>query len=570
MSESTAESLAVRHRVLLLILIGLLLYVPFLGLRDLWYPDEPDIGEVCLSMYESGDWVAPRRVGVIWVDYPPMLYWAGCISAHALGGVSEFTLRLPNALAAIALVALTCVVVSRWFDPRAGLWAGFMMLTFQQFAYQAVGYRPDVLFSLAIAAGMFAYVAGVGERRRWLLVVLAFVFFGLAMLSKGPLGLLLPGLVLTLWHGSRREWRRILLLAPLSLVALAVYLPWFVLCARAMGADSILYELYAQNIARFFAGDRGHEQPIYYYLTNIWADLAPWSLLLPFAIHWLVRTGRWRDRNLQLCLWWLGTFLVFLTVAVTKRQLYLLPAYPAAAVLLAPWVAAAGRGGEDAPSPRPLRVFGVAMVIMLTVLAVAALTAVIAFDEVVVRAELNALELEAAQAMRAPLAVLGVVLVASALWIAVAWRRVQVRAILVRTGVAHLAIYLVLLAWVLPPMNPTRTYKPQSQWVRDFIGEESHFGLVNLHAGLALRKKGAFAYYSGRLVEEIYSQEEVERFFREHPSSVVLVAQDSAEHIFAGDEAAWRERVVRELQVGRTRYLVVAPRDVSPGAVPGS
>ena len=102
-ADTELGSLALRHRVLLLVLIGLLLYVPFLGLRDLWYPDEPDIGEVCQAMYESGDWVAPRRMGVIWVDYPPMLYWAGAASAHVLGGMSEFALRLPNALAAVRL-----------------------------------------------------------------------------------------------------------------------------------------------------------------------------------------------------------------------------------------------------------------------------------------------------------------------------------------------------------------------------------------------------------------------------------------------------------------------------------
>jgi 4-amino-4-deoxy-L-arabinose transferase-like glycosyltransferase len=547
---------AVRHRVLLLVLIGLLLYVPFLGLRDLWYPDEPDIGEVCQAMYESGDWVAPRRMGVIWVDYPPMLYWAGAASAHALGGMSEFALRLPNALAAVALVALTCVAVSRWLGARAGLWAGFLLLTFQQYAYQAIGYRPDVLFSLWITAGFFAYAAGAGERPRWWLRVLGFACFGLAMLAKGPLGLLLPGLVLTLWHGSRREWRRLLELAPLAAVALAVYLPWFVACARAMGADSILHELYAQNVARFFAGGRGHAQPVYYYLVNVWVDLAPWSLLLPFGIAWLARTGRLRDRDLQLALWWFGTFLVFLTLAVTKRQLYLLPAYPAAALLLAPWVANVGRGDRsDAPSARVAGLFAVVVAALLAVLGAASVTAVVWFDEVVARAGLDALEISAARDMRWPLAGLGVVLVAAALWIAAARRRPQ--AALVRTGVAHLVMYLLLSAWVLPPLNPTKSYREQGAWMRQAMGEATHFGLVNPVDGMAFRKMGAFGYYTGRLTELMDSEEQVEDFFRRRPSSIVLVEQRAFESIFT-DPAAWRSRVVHQLQAGRFTYLVVA------------
>ena len=93
---------------------------------------------------------------------------------------------------------------------------------------EAVGYRPDVLFGLAVTSGFVLYVAGVGDRPRWILRVTGFALFGVAMLTKGPLGLLLPGLVLTLWHGSRREWRRLLELAPLALVSIAVYLPWFI------------------------------------------------------------------------------------------------------------------------------------------------------------------------------------------------------------------------------------------------------------------------------------------------------------------------------------------------------
>ena len=143
MSESEPSSPLVRYRYLLLIALGLLIYVPFLGLRDLWYPDEPDIAEVCKAMFDSGDWISPRRVGVIWVDYPPMIYWAGALFSHLLGGMSEFALRLPNALAAIGIVLLTCATGSRWFDARVGLWAGFMLLTAQLFAYQAVSYRPD-------------------------------------------------------------------------------------------------------------------------------------------------------------------------------------------------------------------------------------------------------------------------------------------------------------------------------------------------------------------------------------------------------------------------------------------
>ena len=110
-------------------------------------------------------------------------------------------------IALVGLILLTCGVGSRWFNARAGLWAGFMLLTFQHYWYNAINYRPDVQFALPLAAGIFLYAVGVGDRPRWLLRVGAFVLLGVAMLAKGPLGLLLPGLYLLFpvsWLDQRR------------------------------------------------------------------------------------------------------------------------------------------------------------------------------------------------------------------------------------------------------------------------------------------------------------------------------------------------------------------------------
>ena len=569
-ADDTTASWFVRHRALFLAVVGLLLYVPFLSLRDLWYPDEPDIGEVARAMFLSGDWIAPRRMGVIWVDYPPMLYWAGSAFAHLFGKASEVALRLPNALAAIGAVLVTCSAGSRWFNARTGLWAGFLLLTALQFAYQAVCYRPDVLFTLWIAAGLLAYAAGCGERPRWWLRVAGFAMLGLAMLAKGPLGLVLPGLVLVLWHGSRREWRRIVELAPLSLVALAVYMPWFVACARAMGAESIVYELYAQNFARFVSGFRGHEQPFYYFFVNIWIDWIPWSWLLPFALWWIYRAGRWRDRNVQLALWWFGAFLVFLSFAVTKRQLYLLPAYPAVALLMAPWVEQlqlARPSGQRAPSSRPLRVYGAALGVVFPVLALLACAISAGLDTIVGRTEMNEQEIAVAYELRWPLVLLGVVLLAVGLWVLHAWRRGDAHTILTRLGAGHVALYVVLLAWILPAFNPSKSYKPQSEWIREQIGSETHIGLV--YPEFAFRKMGAWGYYTGALVERMESTAEVERFFERYPGSLVLVHEGSVDEIFRADRAAWRARVLRELRTGQHLYVVVGPPRPAPsgGAV---
>ncbi|MGB6854580.1 MAG: glycosyltransferase family 39 protein, partial [Thermoanaerobaculia bacterium] len=521
------------------------------------YPDEPDIAEVAQSMYVSGDWVAPRRMGVIWVDYPPMIYWVGSASSHLLGGMTEFALRLPIALSAILLVLETCGVVSRWFDPRTGLWSGFVLATFTEFVFEAICYRTDMLFASFIGIGVLVYAAGAGERPRWLLRVAGFALLGLAVLSKGPLGLLLPGLVLTLWHGARREWRRLLELAPLALVSIAVALPWYVACARAMGVETFLGEILAQNFERFQSGFRGHGQPLYYYLTEIWFDLIPWALLLPFAIWWVVRSGLWRNRYLQLALWWFGAFFVFLTLAETKRLVYMLPAYPAAALLLGRYFTAIGETESAHPRPDllPVRALTALAAILFLVGGVALVVGAVATETITEKAELDALETQVALGVRWALALVGATTIAAAMWMGQAWRRGDLHTVLVRIGVSVMVIYLGATMFLFPPFDVTKSYKPQSRWIRQQIGDEDHFGLVNPEYGF--RKMGAFGFYSGVLVDLLESRGEMESFFERHPGSVVLVLEEVADDMFAGAEEEWRGRVVRPLQVSSFHYLVL-------------
>ncbi len=158
---------------------------------------------------------------------------------------------------------------------------------------------------------------------------------------------------------------------------------------------------------------------------------------------------------------------------------------------------------------------------------------------------------------------MGLVLLGLGLWIGHAWRRRDIRAGLARIGVGHLALYVVLLAWLLPAFNPSKTYKPQGEWIRAQIGNARHFGLVYPEFGY--RKMGGFGYYSGALVERMETAEQVRHFFEQYPTSVVLVHEDSVDRIFAEDETEWRRRVLRELRTGKHLYVVVgAPVAVSP------
>lgn len=543
-----------RHRYLFLASLGTLLYLTCLGLRDLWFPNEPNVAQTALTMYLSGDWVVPRRMGTVWLDYPPLIYWAGSLFSTILGAMDEVSLRLPSALGAIVLALVTCAAGSRWFGPSTGLWAGVVLLTFPQFTLQAVGYRPDMLFSLFIASGLLVYASGTGPEKRLPARVAGFVLFGLAMLTKGPLGLLLPGLVLCLWHGARQEWRPLVMLALLALVSLALYLAWFIACAYQVGAGDIVRELWQQNTARFTSGSRGHARPVYYYAMNLWHDMAPWSVLLPAALWW-----NWRrhTRSDSMLLWWFGVFFVFLSIAATKRQLYLLPAYPAVALLLGQWIAAVveGRAGFSGLDRRLATVAVVLAGSLPVLLGGILLSAAVGVDLLVQRLALDPLEAAVARSLQAPGFGIGLVSVAVGYWVLRARSYPDLPRALYRLAIGIVAIHFLVSSSFMPRFNPVKTYEPAGRWVAENVGSEAVIGIASPRRGRA--KMAAFGYYTRRGVDLLDSKEEIEGFLRDHPSSAVLLDAAAAETIYGPGNTEWQLQVVKELTAGGNRYFVL-------------
>lgn len=555
MSEPSSDDWLARRRYWVVLGVGVLVYVAFLGQRDLWYPDEPDLAEVCRAMFVSGDWIVPRQNGEPWIDYWPALYWAGTASSHLLGGMSEFSLRLPSAVAGVLLALWTCAFASKRFGPRAGAWSGLLLLTFPQLAYNATSFRPDALFSLFLAGGLMLYASGIGERTRWWPRVGAFALFGVAVLVKGPLGLLLPGFVLTLWHGSRREWRRLFEMAPLTVVALAVALSWAFACANATSAEWFWGEIHAQNFARFEAGARGHAKPWHYYLTRIWVDLAPWSVLLPFAVLWAWRSSLHRDRFGQLVLWWFGASLAFFSIAVTKRQLYLMPVYPAIAMLLGGYIGALAVP-EERLSAAPAKWLVAVSSRVLAYVGVAAVFVGITAERILGALRLDSATVAGLEAMQLPVVFGGAAVAVAAVW--AGWRRRVddgARA-LSRLLAATVIVYVVAFGLLAPAANGMKTYVPECRWISEQIGpDEDRLGV--LFPELGHHKMGAFGYYTGTRIELLENEEDVERFFEEHPGSVVLAHVRMAMTLFASDARDWEGCVLREMVAGRRRYFVL-------------
>lgn len=329
------------------VLLGLLFLIGA-GRRDWWYPDEPDVALPVIEMATRGDWVIPTHNGAAWLDYPPLAYWGARLTGLVTGKITPFSTRLPMLVFAAAMLWVTWrlgIEVGRQDEARlaAVVLAGSPLLW-----YVAANVQTDLGYATAQALGLWFYWRGAErDMKGWPALgwrAIGFGCFGMAILGKGPLGLLLPGLVLVLWHAWNREWRLLGQLIPLSLVALAVALPWYVLLGPRIGWPKLGEELYLQNFDRFNTTSRGHGgKGWWYYAKALLLDFSPWIfLLLPAGYRgWKHRR---HERGWRLLALWVVAPLAFFTLASTKRNVYLLPVYPAMAVMVAEWLQIEGRG----------------------------------------------------------------------------------------------------------------------------------------------------------------------------------------------------------------------------------
>ncbi len=289
-------------------------------------------------MKESGAWLVPTYNGAARLDKPAFFFKAVAISL-AIFGNTEAAARLPSAAAGVGLTLLAFAFCRRAYGTRCGLLAVIVVATTPLFVANARTVILDMMLALFVCGAIFAgYLAELKEgtaRRNWYLAGAA--LSGLATLVKGPVGFLIPALVLLVFNrleGRVGAWRR--LLSPLNiLVALGVTLPWFVtLCVRH--PDFLQYGLVEESFRRFTSAKHfGRSEPFYFYVPIVAATFLPWSLVLPEAI-WMTWKERWPKHSAdRLCLVWAVVVVVFFSISQSKLPGYILSVTVACGILVA-------------------------------------------------------------------------------------------------------------------------------------------------------------------------------------------------------------------------------------------
>lgn len=369
----------------LLLCLGLA-YGWHLGSIGLVDETEPLFAEAARQMLVRHDWITPYFNEATRFDKPPLIYWLMAL-AYQVVGVNEWAVRLPSVLSVgvLAVLMAQCLRVYGRFPqgttpgnsptPLAPQGDGFPATPYTPNSIQPQPLTPwwvvcmgigvlawnaemiawgrtgvsDMLLTGCMDSGLLCFFQGYAAethsltQRRWY-----WGFYGclaLAILAKGPVGIVLPALIIgafLLYVGQWRSvWAEIFPLRGLGLV-MALAIPWFLLVLHRHGRTYWDSFFGYHNLERFTQVVNNHWAPWYFYFVVVLVGFAPWSLYLPLALGRLRlhQWQRWRryDRSQQLGLfagfWFLGIF-GFFTIAVTKLPSYVLPLMPAAAILMA-------------------------------------------------------------------------------------------------------------------------------------------------------------------------------------------------------------------------------------------
>ncbi len=349
-----------------LALVGLVLFFYRLGAPALMDPDEGRYAEIAREFFVRGDWLIPHLNLLPYLEKPPLVYWLTALSFKALGA-TEAAARLPSAVSALAGVFLAYALGRRLWGPGPGV-LGAMVLA-RTAGYVALGriLTLDMTFSLWLSLGIgLGYLAlSRGQNRLW---PWAYLALALAVLTKGPVALVLAGLSWGLWAllvspppqpspnkgegATRRVFLRLgCLYQPRGWALLAaITLPWFVY-AQWRYPEFFRFFILEQHFGRFLT-PAIHPEPLWYYLPVLLALLLPWAWLLP----WTLKSGeRWRDPDSRFLVIWAAVIVVFFSLSRGKLAPYILPALLPLALLVGQGLAQLTGAGRLAFNSRFLR-----------------------------------------------------------------------------------------------------------------------------------------------------------------------------------------------------------------------
>lgn len=538
-----------------ILVLGLaaLLFLTRLGAIDLWAPDEPRYAQVAeeLRAFERGPagLVLLSLNGHPYDQKPPLYFALAALAGSAFGRVTETAARLPSALAGLALVALVLAWGSRLVGRASATFGAGILATAWLFPHLARRSQLDVvlaLFEALALAGFWRLDREIGSRRTNL--VLLHGAMGLAVLTKGPVGFLVPSLVIAAYLVWERRPAALRAAFPLRGLALSLLpgIAWIAL-AISIAPSGFFEDAVVQNLyGRFFLGT-SKANPWYYFFGAFPADFLPWTLLWPLVAIvgrrevFAAGANEAPRRAWRFLLAWVGVTFVFFSISTGKRDLYLLSCYPAAALLCGDAAVRMLRGRRALP-----RMAGRLAATLAVAAGVAALGVCV---------------LPLAPAVDVPFAfaaaVLGVLVAGAGLWRGAAAREFGAIGQLGAAIVVLFGIELSIATLLFPALDPEKSPRPIALAAAALTAPGVPIGVIEQAPAV-----GGIVYYSRRPVTEVRRADDLRRFFEDGGQVAVI-----REEAFARVQGEQFAEVRARMRAGKRATLIVVPRAPTAGRV---
>ncbi|HLP98979.1 MAG TPA: glycosyltransferase family 39 protein [Sideroxyarcus sp.] len=334
-----------RRGLWLMLLAVAIIWFGNLEYRKLVKPDEGRYAEIPREMVVSGDWTTPRLNELKYFEKPPLQYWATAV-AYEVFGEHQWTSRLWAALTGFAGILLAWFAGTRLFGRMAGIYAALLLGSSMLYSMMAHINTLDMGVTFFITLGIFSLLIAqkeenAKERRNWMW--LAWAGLALAVLSKGLMGFILPGAALFLYSVFNRDitvWKRMHWFSGLA-VFLLIAAPWFVLVIKANPEFFDRFFIY-EHYTRFTTTVHGRYQPWYYFIPVLTLGMLPWVFLMfDTALRtWKGSVQQARSFSPErFLLVWAVFIYFFFSISGSKLPSYLLPMFPALALLMGKQIA---------------------------------------------------------------------------------------------------------------------------------------------------------------------------------------------------------------------------------------
>lgn len=327
-----------RLQIVLLVAFGLI-WFSNLEYRKLVNPDEGRYAEIAREMVASGDWTTPRLNDIKYFDKPALQFWATA-AAYSVFGAHHWTARLWSALTGFLGVLMVFFAGRKLFGASAG-WSAALVLG-SSLLWVFVGHvnTLDMGVAFFLSAAVCAFLlaqddgADARARRRWMLA--AWAGLALAVLSKGLIGLVLPGAAIVLYMLIERDWRlpgRLHFLPGLGLFLLLT-LPWFVAVSLA-NPEFLRFFFIHEHFERFLTTTHERYEPPYYFVPVLLGGMLPWTVTLVDALARAWKRAPEKKFQVQrFLLVWATVVFLFFSASNSKLLSYILPMFPALALLV--------------------------------------------------------------------------------------------------------------------------------------------------------------------------------------------------------------------------------------------